>query len=559
MNKNPKTIQNEIHLEMLKQRFDKDARFLSKDGFPFNAFEEYWQLTGLGGNGQGINTAWLLEMDYDEVTHIDIRITLASIAHELAYHTVYNSNSVLRQLRIKSFSISTIKRIWISEIKSKKMRLKSFIFRLYRHAPERYKAIYEWTQKSEIKKDKPNIYSPDKGALSDIETQSFDVALNYRIREFVETVSGSTKKHSDENCKGDFLNSFGNIIAVRLLQVLVRRPANLAQLKWCDIIPVGATFNDVNIINEFHFSDENELQIRMWKAKQKNGFRQAVEREPQLINSLISREILTYRQEYQARLTSHLKSIGITLTDDELNELMARSPLFFNIKLFLTPFSGKSELFSALGRGSHAYHISSTTLNNGLMYAISKLRITSDRIAAGHVKISNNRIRHTVGTRGNRAGLSVTQIAKLIGNHPESTKIYLDMSNEQRACIDEKFVGNSFLIQAFSKSVTNLLTDPQFTIEDEFGHKVGQAKSIQACHCCTETLPIGCYGCDNFQALVTGDHHAILKQAETKLQIRVNIGESPTSLKRLRTQINFIQATIEVCVKIIAKGRTLND
>ncbi|PSV99564.1 hypothetical protein [Photobacterium lipolyticum] len=558
MSEAPIGVRSTAQLAPLKQRFGKDAKFVSKDGFPFNAFDEYWQLNAVGINGQGIDTKWILESGYDEALHIDIRFALADMAQKLAFITVYGTNSVLRKLQLVDYSLPTVRSFWVAGKPADKMRLKSFVYQLNILNPRRYSEVFHWTLHSKIKKGKLNIYDPEKGALSDIENQSFDIALNHHIREFIERGFGPADVLTNRLHTAGNLTSFGHLIAVRLLQVLVRRPANLVQLKWCDIIPVGASFNDINISNEYAFSDEHELQVRMWKAKQKNTFRQAVEREPLLLCSSVSKEVLTYRQEYQRCLNVRLEAIGLQLTDNEVCELMARSPLFFSAPLFTTLLSNKAELFKALGRNSQAFHTSSTSLGSSIRNATQKLEIVSDRVASGMVKINNTRIRHTVGTNGAREGLPLTQIAKLLGNNPESAKAYLDMSNEQRASIDDKFAGNAFLVQAFSKSVTQLLTAPEFVIEDEFGHEAGQVKSQRTCHNCAETRPIGCYGCDNFQALVTGDHRALLEQAQTKLQIRVDIGEPPNSLQRLKTQIQYIQATIVICDEIITRGSALN-
>ena len=96
-------------------------------------------------------------------------------------------------------------------------------------------------------------------------------------------------------------------------------------------------------------------------------------------------------------------------------------------------------------------------------------------------------------------------------------------------------------------------------LEDEFGNEAVQAKSKNYCLHCTEVRPIGCYGCGNFQALITGDHREILELAKTKYELRVGIGEAPVTLKRLEIQICYIQETIKLCDIAILRGSGLDD
>lgn len=552
-------LESPQQLEDLKHHYGKDAEFVSLDGFPFNAFDLFWKLNGFGKAGTHIKTAWMLEKAFTKQLHIDIRLALAELAQRQAADSACHLNHFLNKASITDFSLPTIKAFWRTATLAKKSTLKRFGNQLYKQNPKSYSETHQWLQSVSAGKIYRNIYHPQKGALSDIENQDFEIKLSHQINTAIRKGFGPAVVRPDRLDAVGHLVSFRNLMGLRLMQALVRRPSNLRQLKWSDIIPVGATFIDTSLIREFPSSDENELQVRMWKVKQGNRFRQACEREALLLTSQISKEILIFRKEYQHRLNLWLKSLGIILNEVEQQEIMCRCPVLFSDSLFKIKFRDKNQLFAAVGSNSHAFHLAPKTLIAGMDSVVMRLGINSDRVTSGTVKVTNNRIRHTAGTTLARAGASALLIAKTLGNTVQAARFYIDLSNEQRATIDNQFSGNKFLINAFSHNLKELLTQPEFAIEDEFGNQAGQIKSAQHCVRCSRSRPLGCYGCDNFEALITGNHRAILTQAQIKHDLRESLGESDISLRELKKQIRYIQVTIELCDAAVAQEKGLND
>ncbi|NUW69237.1 hypothetical protein [Vibrio coralliilyticus] len=552
-------IESPQQLAELKHRYGKEAEFVSLDGFPFNAFDLFWKLNGLGKDGTYLKTAWMLEKAYVEQLHIDIRLALARLAQWQAADSACHLSYFLNKALLTDFSLSSVKTFWRTATLAKKSTLKRLGNQLYKQNPKSYSETCKWLQSVSAGKIHRNIYHLQKGALSDIENQDFEVKLNHQINTAISKGFGPPVTRSDRLDAVGHLVSYRNLIGLRLMQALVRRPSNLRQLKWSDIIPVGATFIDTNVIKEFTFSDESELQVRMWKVKQGNRFRQACEREALLLNSKISKEILIFRQEYKRRLSLWLEFLGILLTENEQQELMCRCPVLFSDSLFKTKFRDKNQLFAAVGYDSHAFHLAPKTLIAGMDSIVMRLGIDSDRVSSGTVKVTNNRIRHTTGTALARAEAPALLIAKTLGNTLEAARFYIDLSDEQRATIDDQFSCNKFLINAFASNITELLAQPEFAIEDEFGNQAGQIKSAQHCVRCSRSRPLGCYGCDNFEALTTSNHRAILIQAQSKHDLRESLGEPVTALRELKKQIRYIQVTIELCDAAIAQGKVRND
>ncbi len=522
-----------------------EGHFVSKDGFPFNAFDDRWMLKAGRKKGMVVYLDWLSKSQFTEDAKMDIRMSLGAMAEKLSFCTVNGVNYMLKSLNIPSFDVPTIQSYWVTYSNNIQRRLKSFSRYLYKYSPKHHLGLYSWLKDVPCEQTKSTVYDPLKGALSDVESRSFDFAMNQKMQDFI----GNSKATVSTPAS---LTVFSTHIMARLLQVVVRRPANLVQLKWNDILPVGVDFDDSSLEYQCGFSDTKELHIRLWKVKQGNSFRAAVEKYPFLVSQSISKEILLYRQAYSYCLKERLRVLGINLNEKEFNDLLLNCPLTFTQYLFSTEFASKEQLLAALGVNSDAFHKDSSTLNTSILDLFSRLNIKSDRIPVKELVIGNNRIRHTVGTNASRSGKNIYQIARLLGNTPLAAKVYIDLSNEQRANIDDRFVANDYLIRAFSVDIETV-KDEASLISDESGNESGQCKSTHRCAQCTETnRPICCYGCDNFKALLTADHRFILNKAEQCYNYRIQ-HEPPVFLERLGVQIRYIKATIEVCDKMLQK------
>lgn len=548
-------VTKEAKRERLKAKYGQKAEFISNSGLSFNVFDAVWLLAPAGKSGQKVYLDWLDGMGYEEELECDCRFALATIAKTKAYQTVKRTASTLKVIGLPDFTLTVLQTFWPTLLDTHKRNLRIF----WHYLPEKkYGLTYRWLQGCKIDQAKSRVYDPKIGALSDIENHSFNVALGRYIKASIEKGFPDKSRPDRAQTVGP-LSSFSMCIAARLMQTLVRRPVNLQQLKWSDILPVGASFNDSRLEWEFEFSDEEELQVRMWKAKQKGYFRCAVERQPMLLHSSIAHEVLVYRKEYARRLQKRFDYLGLILNKSEFDEILMRCPVFFDASLFSATFESKAELFNAIGNNSEGFHRVPSSIVANISALADRLELKSDRVAASDLIIGNNRIRHTVGTNGAKNGLSALQIAKLLGNSPKAAMVYIDMSNEQRANIDEKFVANEMLIKAFSTSIDELKLLDEFVIEDEFGNEAGQPKNFQTCNQCTENRPIGCYGCNNFNALLEGSHREILARAKKTYMNRLDIGWPASSLSRLETQIKYIQATISICDEMLTKRRALND
>ena len=97
---------------LLKQQYGDKADFLSKENFPFNAFDDEWTLNGLGNNGQSISMSWLHNSALSLNDQIIVRLALAGMAKRLAKASIENVIISVYGMNLQGLSISIFKDLW---------------------------------------------------------------------------------------------------------------------------------------------------------------------------------------------------------------------------------------------------------------------------------------------------------------------------------------------------------------------------------------------------------------------------------------------------------------
>ena len=557
INNHEVTLEPKAQMALLKQQYAMEAKFISKEHFPFNAFDDAWTLNGLGNNGQNVDMAWLRSSKLSLDDQIIVRLSLAGMATRLAKVSIDNVIGSLRNLDLSELSFASFKALWPTLIASTKVPLKQFIRGLYAHDYKRFEAFYAWSIGQSIDKASVNVYHPEKGALSDLENQAFNVSMNQKSDALMARGFDviDLRRETRENKGLGLLSQCRNFIAARFEQVLARRPTNLIQLKWSDFSADAAIFTGQE---QALFSDDDELKLRMFKAKQGGTFRQYPESEPLILNNAISKEVLYYRNGYYKLFVSTLAAQKLSLNDEELHTLFLRLPVFFTDVLFKTAFNDKTQLFSAFSEQGGGFHIANNTLGKSINNLFDALNIVSERVGS-RFKVGNNRIRHTIGSKADRDNIHYIKIAKILGNTPQSALIYVDLTDENRVLIDQNFSKNDFLAKAFATSVSTLLKSGEIALENDFGDAVGKSKGIKQCLGCQRKKPLGCYGCNNFSALATGDHRSQKVDAQKIYDYRLKSGDAPQALFELEKQIRYIEATILVCDQVLQQQTALGE
>lgn len=541
---------NKNQLATLREDFNGQREFSAKnEGYSFDFLSDDWVL----GYKQTLYLNWMNELDME--TFIDLRLAIAHSAKHYAFNSVNGYSSILKTI-INHLNVYEFKAWWLT-LNDYKRSVKRTLFALSGRSEEYQSTLLRplfdlinnecLGKRNSIK----GILDDKKGAYSDVEHNNLLEALRIETLEALEALEAleggivSTKQFS----------RLRNVISCQLMVAIVRRPVQLVQIKWCDVLPVGQEFNshkesdrDWQPVTQHLFSDVDQFHLRTFKGKD-GQFRGNVEQRSHRLSPDLSILLLRYYQAYESILCHSLSQYNILLSDEELKELMRCLPLLADQSLFFSKFHFKSELFSTVSDTSIAHHQMSSTLAASITYLFkSKLNAKSDRLPNQPLKLSNNRWRHTQLTMAVWMGLSPAQIAAITGVTIESIIPYLDLKAQERVIIDQAYAGNSIIQRFDNASVEELLKHSSFSVKSPFDEEIGYKLNPSNCSSCQSKggAPMGCYPCENFRPLETANHQQYLDKAVRKLAINSESGH-PATVMRLQVIITYINATIAVC------------
>ena len=528
--------------------------------YKFNILDDTWQV----GTKSYIYLDWMREANMPVQAFVALRTAMAMQASALGYSSCISRFSNLKKFSQAIHAPLAFQEIFNTLTGDMKKSVKYFFNSIQNDVTSKSKnerryfediITFLGTQEIEVSKKGQNIFHPQKGAYSEQEENEINEKLRLKI--------DSTLRHFQAQTIPDsrHVHQLSTLIATVFLKTIFRRPTQLVQLKWCDVLPVGMSFSDHRqvskneIVEDEHlFSDIDQLHIRTFKGKD-GEFRQQAERRSHLIEPDFSQLILRYRQYYQQCFINNLLQQTIVLDEAEINDLLFRCPLFPPQEIFSFNFETKEKLFKAIGYQSDALHKTSGVLKSNIRILSASLKLKSERI--DNLAISNNRSRHTVLTNGSRANLSSAQLCAITGVTEQAVVPYLDLDMRSRVLIDDGLAQQK-VFQQFSKiSVANLQQQEGFKVLNEFDEEQGIINKKEDCTTCEAKLgvPLGCYGCNNFRPHVDADHRANLRKAERKLAFNQQSGHSMT-LERISRAILYIRATIAICddIKLSEKG-----
>jgi hypothetical protein len=535
---------NNNQLATLKNEYQGQREFSAKtEGYSFDVLSDEWVL----GYKETLYLDWMNELDME--TFIDLRLAIAHAVKHYAFESINGQNSILKAIS-NYLNVYAFEAWWLtldSYKNSVKNTLHAFCGRSEQYESGVLSPLYETIKDENLCRSKAmkGILDDKTGAYSDVEHNNLLEALRIETLHALEGEILAQKPFT----------RLRNVIACQLMVAIVRRPTQLVQIKWCDLLRVGQEFKyhkesdrDWQPVTQHLFSDVDQFHLRTFKGKD-GQFRGDAESRSHRLSPDLSELLLRYYQAYETYLCHSLLQHNITLTDEEVKELMMRLPLMPDQSLFSSEFQSKSELFSTVSDTSKAYHQTSDSLTTNIAYLFnSKLNVKSDRLPNNSLKLSNNRWRHTQLTLAVWMGLSPAQIAGITGVTISAIVPYLDLKAQERVKIDQAYAGNSIIQRFDNTSVKELQKHSDFSVkspfEEEMGHKLNPAN----CSSCQSKggAPMACYPCDNFRPLEAANHQQYLDKAERKLAINSQSGH-PATVKRLQAVIVYIKATIAVC------------
>ncbi|GAI86069.1 unnamed protein product, partial [marine sediment metagenome] len=230
-------------------------------------------------------------------------------------------------------ALARVKAIWSGLQTNNKKGLNQFFGALSRQGDTRYEEYHKYTR-SHLDKGKDNTLDPSIGTLSDIEFDSLAKQINTNIQEF------------DWGARRDLLffqsprlyARLRNLVTNKLLLSIVRRPIQIALLKWSDLIPSGASFRDAGIlpVDEIGTVGAQTLQLRVFIAKSKGAqsSRERPERYPIHLSEYISKILIDYKRIVLEGLALVMDSAKIQVSQSELLSLMNDMPMFPEVSFF---------------------------------------------------------------------------------------------------------------------------------------------------------------------------------------------------------------------------------
>lgn len=535
---------NNNQLAALKKEYEGQREFSAKtEGYSFDILSDEWVL----GYKQTLYMDWMSELDKE--TFIDLRLAIAHAAKHYVLGSINGYVSTLKTI-INYLNVYAFEAWWLT-LDSYKLKIKNALHAFCNRSEE-----YESTALSPLYEAIKNesfgrqgrlkgILDGKTGAYSDVEHNNLLEALRIETLQALE----------DEILAQKPFTRLRNVIACQLMVAIVRRPTQLVQIKWCDLLRVGQEFKshkesdrDWQPVTQHLFSDVEQFHLRTFKGKD-GQFRGNAESRSHRLSPDLSELLLRYYQAYETYLCHSLYQYNITLTDEEVKELMRRLPLLPDQNLFSSEFQSKSELFSTVSDTSKAYHQARGTIGRNIAYLFnSKLNVKSDRLPNNPLKLANNRWRHTQLTLAVWMGLSPAQIAAITGVTIEAITPYLDLKAQERVKIDQAYAGNCIIQRFDNTSVKELQKHSDFSVKSPFDEEMGYKLNPANCSSCQSKggAPMACYPCDNFRPLETANHQQYLDKAERKLAINSQSAH-PATVTRLQTVIVYIKSTIAVC------------
>ncbi|WP_028108744.1 hypothetical protein [Ferrimonas futtsuensis] len=516
------------------------------DAYAFDPQSNEWLLD----LNDHIHLHWIAERQWSYEGEQTARKLLAYIAQHFAPSTVNNYSYALKFLT-SPLDLTALKIQWPNLRDSRKILLTSLLSHWQDAELPELAALAKFAKNHCPPVPPKKVLDPEKGTYSEYEYASIR-------KELYAATQKQLRRIQDPEINllsPEALSDFGTLVALQLMIGITRRPCQLVQVKWSDILPIGASFSDHRFDaptpeQEPQFSDVDGLHVRTFRGKD-GQFRADLERRSHPLSPELSTLIRIYRQAYLCTLLSCLKKQRITLPETEQQTLFQRCPVFAAPSLFKTEFGSKAILFQALGSNSEAYHCTYSKLNNAMRVYQKRLNLTSDRIADDKLLLGNNRLRHHVLTEGARQGLPLAYLAAITGVTIHTVRAYVDLSFEARLDIDGRMALSQVLRKFGKQSLAEVQQENYFMVKDEFDQELGWQHSQIDCALCphkqNNCARLACYPCSNFRPHPKGDHHRSLVLAKRKMELNQRNGASKSTLKHLRLIVLYIEATICVC------------
>lgn len=527
----------------------------AKSGMAIDILDDQWQILPTKSKGHVIPISWLHDSQMpDEDWYLIVEVYL----HYVRTKAASTASGVITNTKTHVIdgipSLVSLKLKWSGLKTNQKKGLNQFFGALVALGHKRFAEYHTFTS-AHLDKEAKNHLDPSKGALTDFEFDSLAKQINTRLNS-----TDWSERFDLSFYQSKKFSLVRNSVSNKLMLATVRRGIQLSALKWSDLIPTGASFNDKKIkpMDEIGTIGAATLQLRMFHAKEKDSSypRSHPERHPLYLSEDLSQALVQYKKFCLCGISLLLETSELQIDQKALLDIANDIPIFPDNRLFQLKL-GSVETFKGLFTSiSTLFHATDFSLTNPIKY----VPVASDRLP--NCTVTCNRIRHTVLTRAAQQGLPAVQLARITGVTVPAARHYVDMDYESRLLIDKNYLGNELLKRAFSDTIT-VVTKGEETIVGHNFDAVGGATYKLTCKTCKTKLgrPLGCYGCPNFRPILEANHRAELQLAHQKLEANRDFlfnRLQTNTIKKLEQQIEWVELTITVCDEILAKQRAID-
>ncbi|HEP8690786.1 TPA: hypothetical protein VDU43_006131, partial [Pseudomonas aeruginosa] len=229
--------------EVFKSLTNEGSWITAKSGLMVNTSDDVWILLPNNGKGKRLCVDWVHSSNMPDD---DKKLILSVFVDYVRTKAASTASGIV--CNVKPFmlngipSLARVKSIWSGLQTNNKKGLNQFFGTLSRQGNTRYEEYHKFTR-THLDKGKDNTLDPSIGALSDIEFDSLARQINENIQEFDWGASRDLLFFQSPRLYA----RLRNIVTNKLLLSIVRRPIQIALLKWSDLIPSGASFRDAGI------------------------------------------------------------------------------------------------------------------------------------------------------------------------------------------------------------------------------------------------------------------------------------------------------------------------
>ncbi|WP_441004030.1 hypothetical protein [Pseudocolwellia agarivorans] len=536
------------NIQSTEASIELPSEFVSPAGLIVKTSDDVWAISP-PGKGCTITISWLHKFDKNSKLKYILMDTLIHYVENSAGSTVSTINfAVQKGFPADNDNYDDFERIWFQLGSSTKKTLKGFLTQCLKLNHKHLKKHHNLASKY-LHKSKFQALHPTKGRLTDLEYDSFLHNLRSHCKDIPSSPPDYIDYYTHQVFNSITFINIKNIMACRLLVQLARRPKQISMLKWCDILPVGTSFNDLNIDIEPIFTGAKAFHVRSFKikqSKQKNSFRLHPEKWSIPLSESFSTFLLNYKKLYIKGLTLAMEVSGIKVKPKSLYKIFLCCPIIPDISIFSADFTDQN-MINSLNERSQQFHIDESLISKSVeVYG----KGISERY--GNLSVSNNRLRHTWLCNAALEGETLSNISKITNVTLPGARQYLQLGLKERQFIDEHYAANELLRQAFNPK--QFVSDEDTIIESESVGAVGVERKCKTCNNCEHkqrmVRPLPCYGCSNFRPLLDADHESILQHAIAK-QDFINTfscnSRNNGSKQRLDKAIAYIKLTIAIC------------